>query len=93
MFGSQVTSKSSLFCLRRRSQPILRSNGPAPADASVQAAMLCVAMWLSTAAAAVAEQNWPQWRGPLGTGAAPEANAAARVERHQERPLEGGHSR
>ena len=35
------------------------------------------ALWLgavSTASAAKADANWPQWRGPLGTGVAPDAN-------------------
>ena len=29
---------------------------------------------IAHASAAAAEQNWPQWRGPLGTGVAPSAN-------------------
>jgi outer membrane protein assembly factor BamB len=29
---------------------------------------------LGTGAAAAGEQNWPQWRGPLGIGVAPDAN-------------------
>jgi outer membrane protein assembly factor BamB len=36
------------------------------------------ALWLGSittaSAAAAADQNWPQWRGPLATGVAPEAN-------------------
>ena len=73
MFGSQVTSK---FCSVRAAalSRFSEATGQRRQTLALQAAMLCVAMWLSTAAAAVAEQNWPQWRGPLGTGAAPEAN-------------------
>ncbi len=37
-------------------------------------AVLCAAFWLAQGIPALAEQNWPQWRGPLGTGAAPAAN-------------------
>jgi outer membrane protein assembly factor BamB len=30
--------------------------------------------WTQQRATSTAEQNWPQWRGPLGTGVAPNAN-------------------
>lgn len=35
---------------------------------------LSALLFLATLQAAPADQNWPQWRGPLGTGVAPEAN-------------------
>ena len=46
----------------------IRSSGPLLAAAIV---MLAAAI---SARAAGAVDNWPQWRGPLGTGAAPNAN-------------------
>src|SRR5438876_11774832 len=39
---------------------------------SSTALLLCVST--APAVAASAEQNWPQWRGPLGTGVAPLGN-------------------
>jgi hypothetical protein len=36
------------------------------------AALLC--MGIAHAASTSAEQNWPQWRGPHGTGVAPQAD-------------------
>ena len=33
---------------------------------------------------------WGQWRGPLATGVAPQGRPAHRMERDEERPLEGG---
>lgn len=35
---------------------------------------LLLGVGIAHATAAAAEQNWPQWRGPLGTGVAPSAN-------------------
>src|SRR5690242_4967796 len=37
-------------------------------------ATCCFRIALPLARAGTAEQNWAQWRGPLGTGVAPDAN-------------------
>src|SRR5688500_4036182 len=39
-----------------------------------QTAGLALVVAASSAAAASPDQNWPQWRGPFGTGVAPHAN-------------------
>ena len=59
------------------------------------------ALWLgavSTASAAKADANWPQWRGPLGTGVAPDANPpttwseSSNIKRKAKIPGEGSAS-
>ena len=39
------------------------------------------------------ERFWPQWRGPHATGVSRHADSARRMERDEERPVEGGNPR
>ena len=48
---------------------------------------------LSAQTTPTADRYWPQWRGPDMTGVSKHRDAAARVERDEERPLEGRDSR
>jgi outer membrane protein assembly factor BamB len=41
---------------------------------AASAALLGLGVWGAQAAPSPAEQNWPQWRGPLGTGVSPSAD-------------------
>ncbi|MEK6257484.1 MAG: PQQ-binding-like beta-propeller repeat protein [Planctomycetota bacterium] len=43
-------------------------------QALVRIAVVCTALTATISFAVDAEPGWPQWRGPLGTGAAPEAD-------------------
>ena len=55
-------------------------------------ACLVIGTLMATVIAAAnpeAEKYWPQWRGPHATGVSPHGDAAARVERDEEHPLEG----
>ena len=45
------------------------------------------------AARSRADRFWPQWRGPFATGVSRSADAADRVERDEEHPLEGRNPR
>jgi outer membrane protein assembly factor BamB len=64
--------------LIRRSRPIRRGSrwlAPWSGAAWITAIALCGAPAVAVPVAGASDtQNWPQWRGPLGTGAAPSAN-------------------
>ena len=47
---------------------------PTPLHKRVLGVLCCGLLLLGIVEARAAEENWPQWRGPYGTGAAPNAN-------------------